>query len=93
MEWIGWFLLGLISGAVLMGLFQKWRAQGIQLRWYEYLLLAFGTILTVFGIETFVHSLAEMQPRAGWLSLLFMGVVAIVMFVILGRSLNGRSQT
>ncbi|MCP4141243.1 MAG: hypothetical protein GY755_13330 [Chloroflexi bacterium] len=90
MEWFIWLVFGSIIGGLIVSFVNYLNKIGVQLIWFEWLLFGLGTLLIVFGVETLVHSLAEFQPQAGWMGLLFMSVPAIIMFVVIGRSVKAR---
>lgn len=91
METFLWFLFGLGMGLLIPFLLKKVNEQNKDLRWFEWILGILSLISIYFGVETFVHSLQEMQPQAAWLGLLFFGLFSVVLFVIMMRSIRSES--
>lgn len=58
--------------------------------WYEWILLIISFITFLFMSQTFIASFQEYEPKAAWLTLVFMGIPILIMGVILYRSLNNR---
>ena len=77
---VGFFLGG---GAVYLGVFLKEKA--IKLKWYEWTLIVLGFVIFVFMTQTFIASFGENQPRAAWMSLIFMGLPVILIAVGVSR--------
>jgi len=77
-----WLILGLIIGAGGFWLVSWVRAKGISVRWYEWLLAVLAVLLALLALQLFFASLAELEPRAAWLLLLFVGLPAIILGAI-----------
>jgi len=90
MEWFFWYLIGLIGGGLAVYLITLLQKKDILLKWYEWLLGVVIMLGSLFTLETFVHSLAEMQVRAAWLSALFIGLPILILCVVLFRSIRPR---
>jgi len=73
---VGFFLGG---GAVYLGVILNEKA--IKLKWYEWVLIVLGFLLFLFMGQTFIASLAEGEPQAAWLSLLFLGLPIVLIAV------------
>jgi hypothetical protein len=53
-----------------------------EITWIAWLLGILTILLATFTIQTFIASFQEREPRAAWLSLLFMGVPTLIMAAI-----------
>lgn len=92
MEWFFWYLFGFAMGGAVIYLLRSLTEKQISLRWYEWILGALTVLLFTFMVETFVHSLAEMQVKAAWLSLAFIGLPLVILAVVTVRSVQARSS-
>lgn len=88
--WLGWFLFGIGVGVAGTVAFNQIKAKGVLLRWYEWLIAAIGVFLLGFTFQNFFGSFLEREPRAAWLSLLFIGFPVIVLGVVFWRSISSR---
>ncbi|MDF2627529.1 MAG: dehalogenase [Symbiobacteriaceae bacterium] len=87
-----WMLIGLVAGLGVTLLVQFLNKHNIKLRWYEWLLVGAGLLLILFNVDTYINSLAELEPKAANLSLLFLGLPGLVLLVLgvrLGYSRKG----
>ena len=75
---MGWFLYGLVVGAVTLRLVIWAQAGDIVAAWYAWPLLGITVILGALTAQHFLASHREMEPRAAWLGLLFMGVPTLI---------------
>ena len=77
-----WFLYGLIVGGGLMRLL-IWDLEGrMEITWVAWLIGILTLLLATFTIQTFVGSFKEREPKAAWMSLLFMGVPTLILAAI-----------
>jgi len=76
------FLYGLLVGAGAMRLFLWLREGSMTLQWYGWVTGIVAFLLATLALQTFFGSFQEREPRAAWLSLLFMGVPALILFAI-----------
>ena len=77
-----WFIYGLFVGAGVMRLL-IWDLEGPkEITWIAWLLGILTILLATFTIQTFIASFQEREPRAAWMSLLFMGVPTLIMAAI-----------
>ena len=77
-----WFLYGLIVGGGLMRLL-IWDLEGrMEITWVAWLIAILTLLLATFTIQTFVGSFQEREPRAAWMSLLFMGIPTLILAAI-----------
>ena len=90
--WLSWFVFGICVGIAGMMAFNQIKAKGVLPRWYEWLITAVGVFLFGFAFQNFFGSFAEREPRAAWLSLLFIGFPVVVLGVVLWRSISTRIQ-
>lgn len=77
-----WFIYGLIigAGAMRVGL---WILEGnITIPWYTWITSIFTFFLLTLTLQTFVASFKEREPRAAWMSLLFLGAPTVVLGAI-----------
>ena len=77
-----WFLYGLIVGGGAMRVL-IWDLEGhMEITWVAWLIAILTLLLATFTIQTFVGSFKEREPRAAWMSLLFMGVPTLILAAI-----------
>jgi len=79
--WFWYMLVGFLlgGGAVYLGMLLKEKA--IKLTWYEWILVVLGFVLFLFLGQTFVASFLEGEPRAAWMSLIFLGLPILLIGV------------
>ena len=77
-----WLVIGLILGALILGLVVWMRSQKFSLTWYEWLIGAVGTILLLLTIQNVAGSYAEVESTAAMMFLLFMGIPSIVLIAV-----------
>jgi uncharacterized membrane protein len=77
-----WFLIGLILGALLLGLVTWMRRKNISLTWYEWLIGIVGLVLLVFTIQNFFASFTELESSAAWMFLLVVGLPALILLAV-----------
>ena len=74
-----WFFYGLITGGFAMRLF-VWVQEGkIAVGWYAWPLFAILVALLALTAQHFIASFKELEPRAAWMGLLFMGLPAFIL--------------
>ena len=74
-----WFLYGLIVGAGAMRLL-IWDLEGrMEITWYAWPIGILALALAALTLQTFFASFEEREPKAAWMSLLFMGVPTLVL--------------
>jgi len=76
---IGIFLIGLLVGLGLFGLFSSVRASGKRVAWYEVLFTVLGLGLIGFGVWNYFGSLAEYAPQAATANLLIFGIPGLIL--------------
>lgn len=89
-NWFWYVLVGFIlgGGTVYLGFLLKEKA--INLKWYEWLLVVLAFVLFLFLGQTFIASFGEGEPRAAWMSLLFLGLPIVLIAVGTLRSVQSR---
>jgi phosphate/sulfate permease len=76
---VWWFLYGLIVGAGVMRLV-TWAQQGqIAVAWYVWPLMALVLLLGALTGQHFFASYKELEPRAAWMGVLFIGVPCLIL--------------
>jgi hypothetical protein len=88
-NWFWWFIFGTATGVGLTALWFSLKDK-VSFKWYEWLLAVLSVLLFSFMVQTFFASFAEQEPKAAWLSLVFLGVPTIVLVVITARSVQSR---
>ena len=73
-----WFLYGLFVGAGGMRLVMWVCEESIAVGWYAWPLGAIALALGALAAQNFFASYKEMEPRAAWMGLLFIGVPALI---------------
>lgn len=89
-QWFWYVLLGVMLGGVAVYLWGFFKEKAIKLVWYEWILVFLSFVAFLLLGQTFIASFGEGQPRAAWMSLVFLGVPIIVMAVVTARSVQGR---
>lgn len=77
-----WFIIGLVLGALLLGLAMYMRSKNISLTWYEWLIGVAGLLLLLFTLQNFFGSLMELETTAAWMFLLIIGIPALVLMAV-----------
>jgi uncharacterized membrane protein len=88
--WIWYVLVGFLMGGGAVMIWHTLKKVSLKPVWYEWILLILSFITFMFMSQTFIASFQEYEPRAAWLSIVFMGLPIIIMAVVLFRSLNKR---
>ena len=78
-------IIGLILGAIVAGLVFWLRNRGIFLAWYGWLMTAIGMVLVIYMAANMSGSLTEGEGTAAWMFLLFLGLPAVILFVLTWR--------
>ncbi len=74
-----WFLYGLILGAGAMRL-AMWVQEGnASVGWYVWFMAAISLLLGTLAVQHFFASYKELEPKAAWMGVLFMGLPALVL--------------
>lgn len=89
-NWFWYVLVGFIMGGGAVMIWNTLKNASLKLVWYEWILMILCFIIFMFMSQTFIASFEEYEPRAAWLTLIFMGIPIIVMAVALFRSLKKR---
>ena len=76
------FIFGMVIGAALMGLVFWLVQKRITVRWYEWIIGAFGFICAVWAIHDFFGSMAEYNEAAGRTLLWILGIPALVLLAL-----------
>ena len=88
--WFWYVLIGFILGGGVVYLAVLLKEKAIKFVWYEWALTVLGFVTFLFLGQTFIASLQEDQPRAAWLSLLFLGLPIFLMGIGTFRSVQAR---
>ena len=76
------FLYGLIVGAGLMRLL-IWVGEGsVVIPWYGWIIGFITFLLASLTLQTFFASFQEREPKAAWMSLLFMGIPTLILATV-----------
>ena len=89
-QWFWYVLLGFILGGATLYLWGFFKEKAIKLVWYEWILVVLSFAVFLFLGQTFIASFAEGEPRAAWMSVVFMGLPIVIMAVITYRSVSTR---
>ena len=77
-----WFIIGIIVGAGGLALIQRTRRTDVPTTWYGWVLGVLAAVLGLLAIEGFVGSFAELEPTAAWMTLLTLGLPAVIFGVL-----------
>jgi hypothetical protein len=90
-EWFWYVVIGFLMGGGLVYSVTTLNAMDITPLWYEWILGVFFMLLFIFMGQTFITSFKEFEPRAAWMTLVFMGIPNIVIGAVLVLSVMSRS--
>jgi hypothetical protein len=76
---MGWFLYGLFIGAGGMRLVMWVQQEQIDVAWYAWALGVIALALGALAGQNFFASFKELEPRAAWMGLIFIGVPALIL--------------
>jgi uncharacterized membrane protein len=88
--WFWYILVGFIMGGGAVMIWHTLKNLKLKLVWFEWILLILCFVAFMFMSQTFIASFQEFEPKAAWLSLVFMGIPILLMAVVVFRSLNKR---
>ncbi len=74
-----WFIYGVILGASGMALGIWMVAENVTVGWYTWPLMLVALALGTLAVHNFFASRAELEPKAGWMGLLVIGLPALVL--------------
>ena len=77
------FIVGLLSGAVVVGAISWAKSMGLLMNWWKWLLSALWYLLLLFLLFAAFTFIGEGEPAAGWKTL----GISVVIVVILGAGL------
>ena len=75
-------IIGIVLGALLLGLVLRLRSQGIKVSWYEWVIGIVGAILLYVGVWHLFASFGELESTAGWLGLAAIGLPALILLAV-----------
>lgn len=79
------FVVGFLSGLAVWAACSYLKGKQVQVKWYHWLMAAIGLLLILLNIEVIAGSLAEGETRAAWMSLIYLGLPALVIIVLFWR--------
>lgn len=88
-----WFIIGLILGALLLGLAMYLRSKNISLTWYEWLIGVAGLLLLLFTLQNFFGAFVELETTAAWMFLLITGLPALILLAVAWQLAARRVKT
>lgn len=88
--WFWYILLGFLMGGGAVLIWHYFKKASLQMRWFEWILTILSFIIFMFMGQTFIASFQEYEPKAAWMTLVFMGIPILIMAVLLFRSANKR---
>ena len=91
-EWFLYVVTGFVMGGVSVFFMTKLNAMDIKMLWYEWILGGLLLLIFMFMVQTFIASFKEFNPRAAWMTLIFMGVPVILIGAVLVQSVLSRSM-
>ncbi|AGG07011.1 MULTISPECIES: hypothetical protein [Dehalococcoides] len=77
-----WFFIGIVAGALILGLIWFLQKNHLRLTWYEWLIGIVGFGLVLFTLQNFVSSFVEIEPQAAYIFLLITGLPALILLVL-----------
>jgi sulfite exporter TauE/SafE len=91
-NWFWYMLVGFILGGGAVYLWAVMKFKSIRFKWYEWILMVLGFLFFLFLGQTFIASFIEGEPRAAWMSMLFLGLPIILIAVGTYRLVHKRVQ-
>ena len=88
-----WLIIGIILGAIVLGLLYWIRSKDIKVSWYEYLIGVIGLLLLLFTIQNFAGSFTEIEPAAAWMFWVVTGIPALILLTVAGSLAWRRNRT
>ena len=79
-----WLIAGLIIGAAVLWLVSWLRGRNTQLPWYVWVIGGIGIVLLLLSLQSYFATIAEWEPLAANLSLLVLGLPAIILLAVAG---------
>ena len=79
-----WLVIGLIVGALLLWLVTFMKSKNMAFTWYEWVIRSHRPASTLFTIQNFFGSQAELEPKAASMFLLVTGLPAVILLVVTG---------
>jgi len=89
-NWFWYVLMGFLMGGGAVYLRYLIRDKSLKLVWYEWGLISLAFVTFMFMGQTFIACFGEGEPRAAWMTLLFMGVPIMIMAVLTAGSVRRR---
>lgn len=89
-NWIWYVLVGFLMGGGTVYLWHIIKERSIKLVWYELVMIILVFSIFLFMGQTFIASFGEGEPRAAWLTLLFMGTPMLIIGAAAARSIRSR---
>ncbi|MCF7635231.1 MAG: putative reductive dehalogenase anchoring protein [Dehalococcoides mccartyi] len=77
-----WFTIGILVGALILGLIWLMKRHNFSLTWYEWLIGAVGLLMLLFTIQNYFGSLAEIEPKAANMFLLVIGLPGLILLAL-----------
>jgi uncharacterized membrane protein len=87
------FILGIVLGALLIGLFVYLKSIGFSLTWYEWLIGIVGLLLLFMTVQNMIGSMIELESQAAWMFALIMGLPAVLLLAVDWRLIARRKKT
>lgn len=84
------FVVGLLTGAVVVGAITWAKDLGLHMSWWKWLLSALWYFLLLFFLFASFTFIGEGEAAAGWKVLGLSGVLIVILGVGLARILRGR---
>ena len=89
--WFWYVLVGFLMGGSAVYLWHILKEKNTGLVWYEWVLTVLVFLIFLFMGQTFIASFGEGEPRAAWMTLVFLGVPLVILGVVTVRSIRKRS--
>ena len=77
-----WLIIGIIVGALILGLAMWLRSRSMSMTWYEWLIGIIGLALLLFTVQNYFGSQAELEPKAATMFLLVTGLPALILLAV-----------
>ncbi|BAQ35379.1 dehalogenase [Dehalococcoides sp. THU3] len=77
-----WFTIGILVGALILGLVWLMKRNNFSMTWYEWLIGAIGLLMLLFTIQNYFASLAEIEPKAAYMFLLVVGLPGLILLAL-----------
>lgn len=90
--WFYYVVLGFLMAGGLSLVLYLVKKYTLKLKWFEWASVVVNLLIFMFMGQTFIASFQEYEPRAAWLTLVFMGLPMAILIAVTVRSIRSRLE-